>query len=106
MNKDIKKMLKIYKTIDRDWLGFKINKKDILTRHHIIKKVHWEINDISNYAILTEQSHQLLHKIENENLSLYNELNRLFMKLNQSQQPVTEEYYEEVSKVLKRGGLK
>ena len=95
-------MLKIYKTKKRDWMGYKIYRNAPLTRHHIFKKVYGGANDISNYALLIEKSHEELHRIERIDLQAYNELNNLFRELNESMQPPTEEYYQNVGKILKR----
>ena len=95
-------MLKIYKTKERDWLGYKIYRNIPLTRHHIFKRVYGGANDISNYALLIEKSHEDLHRIEKIDLQAYNELNNLFRQLNESMQPPNEEYYQNIGKILKR----
>lgn len=95
-------MLKIYKTKERDWLGYKIYRNTPLTRYHIFKRVYGGDNNISNYALLIEKSHENLHKIERIDLQAYNELNNLFRELNESMQPPNEEYYQNVGKILKR----
>lgn len=102
MNKDVKIMLKIYKTKERDWMGYKIYRNTLLTRHHIFKRVYGGDNNISNYALLIEKSHEDLHRIEKIDLQAYNELNNLFRELNESMQPPNEEYYQNVGKILKR----
>lgn len=83
-------------------MGYKIYRNTPLTRHHIFKKVYGGINDISNYALLTEQSHEDLHRIEKIDLKAYIELNNLFRELNKSMQPPNEEYYDKVNTILKR----
>lgn len=102
MNNDVKVMLRIYKTKEFDWMGYKTCKNCKLTRHHIFKKVYGGKNDISNYALLIEKSHELLHKLEKTDHKAYLELNELFKALNDSLAPPTEEYYIKVNKVLKR----
>lgn len=102
MNKDVKIMLRIYQTNDVDWMGYKICKNCKITRHHIWKKVYGGDNNISNYALLIEKSHELLHKLEQTDHEAYLELNALFRELNESMAPPTEEYYEKVNKILKR----
>ena len=95
-------MLQIYQTKDVDWMGYSICKNCEITRHHIWKKVYGGANDISNYALLIEKSHQLLHKLEQTDHEAYLELNALFRELNESMAPPTTEYYEKVNKILKR----
>ena len=57
-------MLKIYRTKKVDWMGFAVTKNCPLTRHHIFKRVYGGENNISNYALLIQKSHELLHKLE------------------------------------------
>ena len=102
MNNDVKLMLKIYQTYDIDWMGFEVTKNCFLTRHHIFKKVYGGDNNISNYALSIQKSHELLHKLEKTDHSAYLELNELFLELNRSMQPPNEEYYKKVDKILER----
>ena len=106
MNKDVKIMLKIYKTKKKDWLGYKVCKNCKLTRHHIFKKVYGGASDISNYALLIEKSHEYLHLLEQKDHNTFIELSKLFRELNDTMSPPTEEYYEKVRNVLKRTKVK
>lgn len=106
MNKDVKTMLKIYKTKNIDWLGYEVCSNCKLTRHHIFKKVYGGVSDISNYALLIEKSHEYLHLLEQKDHRAFIELSNLFRELNDSLAPPTEEYYEKVSKILKRTRVK
>ena len=99
-------MLKIYQTKDKDWLGYPIYKNTPLTRHHIFKYVYGGACDISNYALLIQVSHEYLHKIEHIDREAYNEIACLFRELNESMQPPTEEYYDNINKILKRVRVK
>ena len=102
MNADIKLMLKIYKTDKFDWMGGEIKKVEDLTKHHIDKKENGGENDISNYALLTEESHQLLNYIEEYYPEDYIRLNGLFLQLNRSLEAPTATYYDEVRCIIKR----
>ena len=101
MQADIKLMVKIYKTYEVDWMCDDIKNIEFLTKHHIIKREDGGPNDISNYALLTPRSHQLLHYLEENNYSAYCALNDLFRELNFSVEPPTAEYYEKVRKILR-----
>ena len=100
MNSDVKIMLKIYRTKKVDWMGFAVTKNCPLTRHHIFKRVYGGENNISNYALLIQKSHELLHKLEKIDHNAYLELNELFLELNRSMQPPDKEYYKNVGRVL------
>ena len=101
MNDDIKFMCRIYGTSDVDWMGAKIVNNN-LTRHHIVKKEDGGENGISNYALLTPESHHLLNYLEDNYVSDFNEINELLLSLNRSVKPPTKEYYEEMNAILKR----
>jgi len=102
INSDIVYMAKIYNTYERDWLGDPINSISELTRHHIVKKQYGGENGISNYALLTRNSHAFIHYLEDNYNLEYRYLNSLFLELNRSLTPPDLEYYEKVQKVLKR----
>ena len=101
MNEDIRVMMKIYGTYDRDWLGDEFKDPKELTRHHIIKKEDNGENDIGNYALLTSHSHILLHFLEVNYNKEYNFLNSKFLELNRSLKPPTIEYYEDIRRVMR-----
>lgn len=102
MLNQIEVMIKIFQTYEVDWMGDKINNLASLTRHHITKREHGGESSINNYALLTKNSHRLLHYFEQYYPKEYHELNALFLKLNRSGQPPTIEYYEEVREIVKR----
>jgi len=102
MNEDIRLMVKIYKTYEVDWMGDPFSDISALTKHHIVKKENGGENGISNYALLTRKSHDLLHFLETNYYEDYVNLNRLFLELNRSVKPPTIEYYSEVKKIVKR----
>ena len=89
MDKDIEFMMKIYGTYDVDWMGDEIKSPSSLTKHHIVKKENGGENGISNYALLTQTSHRLLHYLEEHNYKSYCMLNSMFLELNRSVNPPT-----------------
>ena len=101
MNEDTKFMCKIYETYDVDWMGAPI-KNNNLTRHHIVKKEDGGENGISNYALLTPESHHLLNYLEDNYVNEFNQINALLLNLNRTVKPPTKEYYEEMNAILKR----
>ena len=102
MNEDIKLMMKIYGTYEYDWLGDPFESESELTRHHIEKRENGGENDISNYALLTKKSHIFLHYLEDNYNKEYKYINSLFIELNNSKMPPSEEYYNNIFSVLKR----
>lgn len=77
-------------------------KKDILTFHHILEKRNGGKDRWENGALISYNSHQYLNYLDNEYHKIYKELNGMFYDLNRTYAPPTEEYYEEVKRILKR----
>lgn len=102
MNQDIEYMMKIYDTYKYDWMGDEIKNPSNLTRHHIIKREKGGKDVISNYALLTDNSHQLIHYLEIKDHNSYINLNELFLELNRSNMPPTSEYEDEVKRIIKK----
>lgn len=102
MNQDIELMIKSYETYEKDWMGDKIKNLSSLTRHHIVKKENGGENGISNYALLTKNSHSLLHYLEVNYYHEYVYLNNLFLELNRSLKKPTKDYYEKINIVMKK----
>ena len=102
MNSDLELMIKIYGTCDVDWMGDEIKSPSNLTRHHIIKKEDGGENEISNYALLTNESHHLIHYLEDNNYKAYCLLNNMFLDLNRSSMPPTKEYFNNIRVIIKK----
>lgn len=101
--KQIKKeMLKIYKPISNlDWMNYKLVKKDI-TYHHIVKKEHGGKETIDNGALLMPIAHQYLHLIECKDLKTYDNINKIFVFINEQQYEPTIEQREIIEYLLKQ----
>ena len=106
----LKEMIKIYKPKGVDWLGFKVNKKNPFSYHHIFKNVYGDYSDmdpdyqLNNGAILSEQGQRYIHSFETTDLKKYNELNNLLLELNRTRKPPTEEHWQKVKKIKNEKG--
>lgn len=94
----INKMLIIYGFNGKDWMGFRITKINPISNHHIIEKRNLpdelkEVENIENNAILSKESHKLLHMMEYYNPNLYEDYQYLFRLINDSQQPLNKEFW-------------
>lgn len=78
------KLLSIYNLNDRDWMNFKISKKNPLTYHHIMKRESGGKNEINNGALVTKLAHNFLHYIEYDDIHLYNKINDYFKIINEN----------------------
>ena len=76
------------------------SKKDILTFHHILEKRNGGKAIFENGALLSRSSHDYLNYLDAVYHKLYNELNGLFLELNRTYKPPTNDYYEEVNHIL------
>ena len=103
MSRKIIKDLKVTHNIkDRDFLGYKITRNSTLTIHHIIKKVYYEIDDPSNYALLVLESHNYLHSLERTDLHLYNEITSFFLEAKEQERQLDSNYFRDLSRVLRK----
>ena len=85
-----------------DWMGYPITSENPLTFHHIIKKADGGEMVKENGALLTIKAHSELNTIELKYPDTYKELNNLFIKLNQTGKPPTEEYWAELRDILSK----
>ena len=106
----LKEMIKIYRPKGVDWLGFKINKKNPFSYHHIFKNVYGDYSDmeldykLNNGAILSDRSQKYIHSFETTDLRKYNELNNLLLELNRTRKPPTEEHWQKVKRIRNEKG--
>lgn len=89
-------MIKIYQIDNYDWLNFKISNINNITFHHIIKNENGGKYSIDNGALLTSKSHEYLHIIENNNIIIYNELNKILKEINIQRHKPTEYQYKKI----------
>lgn len=94
--KVLDEMLRIFGYPKKDWMGYKISKKNYISYHHILEKRNDGEETIDNGALLSRTSHQLLHKIELINYDLYLEWQCLFLDLNNLKRPLTENEYAKI----------
>lgn len=93
-------MKKVYGVTNYDWMNFKITHDNPLTYHHIRKEEHGGKKNIYNGALLTELAQSYLHQIEKDAPEIYEELNAIFSKINDSKKPVTKKYSDIIEKLL------
>ena len=99
-NKNLKKMLKIYQPNGYDWMNFVLTRRNPYTFHHIVSRSDGGEDDISNGAILTRRAHDLLHILEYICPFAYDDLEDIFIRINESGKPLTDEMIREVDNIL------
>ena len=95
------RMLEIYQPTEFDWMYTPINSGSVWTIHHIYEKHCGGNTALDNAALLLKKSHQLLNMLESRNLDLFFEWNQLFMDINVSKCPPTDEFIREM-KILRK----
>lgn len=100
MDDTLKALIRIYQPNGTDWLNCKLSKKNPYTYHHILEVRNGGKRTIINGAILTANAHHFLNVVDLKEHRLYDELNYIFKELNRTGKPPTEDYYEEVNKIL------
>lgn len=98
----VMEMIEKYISNGVDWMGYPITEENIITFHHIIKKADGGEMSIENGAPLTSDAHEDLNYIEQKYPDTYIELTNLFIKLNQTKKPPTEEYWHELRHILSK----
>lgn len=105
----LKKMIKIYKPQQVDWLGYKITRKNPYSYHHCFKKIYGEYEDLDkDYllnigAILSAEGQAYIHSFENNgDYQGFRELNEILLELNQTKEPPTEEHWIKVKQFKER----
>lgn len=81
MNTTKMKMINIYKIENFDFMGYKLQKKDDITYHHIKKRENNGKLSVDNGALLTKTAHEYLHIIEVVDVDLYNYLNIILKEI-------------------------
>lgn len=84
------------------WMGYKLDRKNPFTYHHILEARRGGKITVDNGALLTYWAHHDLNQMEEHDKGLYNALNTLFKELNKTKKPPTKEYFKEVNGVLLR----
>lgn len=69
--------------------------------HHILKKADGGKVIWDNGALLNRESHDELHMLEWKKRWAYEELNKLFLLVNESMECPSKEHYEEVQYILR-----
>ncbi len=100
MKKVLRILVDIFEPNGVDWMNFKLSRDNPYTYHHIVKKSNGGDKSIDNGAILTRRAHSFLHMLEKSCPDAYNDLQNVFMKINGSKNPPTEEIIREVDEIL------
>lgn len=96
----VPQMLEIYKPVEFDWMHTAITKNSVFTIHHIKEANRGGKTTLDNCALLLKKSHRTLNMLESRDYVLYFAWNELFMDINISRQPPSDEHIREM-KLLK-----
>ena len=103
MDSILEKLIEQYGMYSVDWMGFKLSKNNPLTYHHIKKNSEKGKKTIENGAPLTRAAHRFLNDLEILNPDLYEEWNKLFKDINNSEAPPTTLHKNKIRALRKKG---
>ena len=83
MRETLRLMISQYSIHKIDWMGYKVNKENPYTYHHLKKKCHGGKETIENGAVLTRTGHEYLHIVESRDIELYNYINNVLKQINE-----------------------
>lgn len=94
-------LISIFKPVDMDWMGYKLNNPYDLSFHHIIKRENGGSYNFDNGALLKrDTSHEYLHIIEGKDLDMYVYINKILKEINTQRNRPTKKQLFEVEDVL------
>ncbi len=99
-NKNLKLMIRKYKPDGYDWMNFTLTRRNPYTFHHIISRSDGGEDSIDNGAILTRRAHDLLHLLEYVCPDAFEDLQNVFIRINQSHKCVTDDDICEIDDIL------
>ena len=100
MKRVLRIMVDIFQPEGIDWMNFALSRDNPFTYHHIVEKSKGGDKSIDNGAILTRRAHTFLHTLEKVCPDAYNDLQNVFLKINDSKKPVLDEYIKEIDEIL------
>jgi hypothetical protein len=100
MKRALRNKIEIYQPNDIDWMNFKLTRDNPYTLHHILEKRNGGDNSPDNLAILTKIAHKLLNVLDKVCPDAYDDLQDVFIKINGSGEPPTDEIINEVDDIL------
>ena len=95
-------MIDTYCVYGFDFMGYKLSKHNPYSYHHIVKKENGGNTSLENGAILTKNSHNLLHIIEYREYQIYITINQILRLINISKQAPTKEYLKIINDLLEQ----
>lgn len=100
MNKTLVVMGYIYNPDGFDWMNYKLTKHNKYTYHHIVERKNGGDDSVENGAILTEIAHRFLNILEQYCPDAYDDLQNVFIRINNSKIPPTCEIMREMDQIL------
>ena len=100
MKRALRNKIEIHKPNDIDWMNIRLSRDNPYTLHHIKEKRNGGDSSLANLAILTKSAHKLLNILDKICPDAYNDLQNVFMKINASLSPPTEEIVNEIDMIL------
>ena len=100
MKRVLRNMIDIFQPEGTDWMNFSLSRSNPYTYHHIVEKSRGGDKSIDNGAILTRKAHTLLHTLEAICPEAYQDLQNVFVKINATKSPITQDIINEIDQIL------
>ena len=100
MKRVLRIMIDIFQPEGVDWMNFALAKNNPYNFHHIVERRNGGEKSIDNGAILTRKAHTFLHMLENICPEAYQDLQEVFIRINGTKRPVTQDIVNEVDRIL------
>ena len=101
-NDPLRFLITIFQPDGYDWMNFAISKSNPYTYHHILERKNGGDVSIDNGAILTKRAHRFLHILQVYCPEAYNDLQDVFRRINDSKEPVTQQYVDEIDEIMRK----
>lgn len=102
MKRVLKNLVEIFQPNGFDWMNFTLSKNNPYTYHHIVEKSRGGDKSLDNGAILTKRAHKFLHTLQKVCPDAYQDLQNVFVRINASKEPVSQEIIDEIDEILKK----
>ena len=99
-NRNLKKLINIYKPDGYDWMNFVLTRRNPFTFHHIVSRCEGGEDTIKNGAILTRRAHDLLHLLEYICPDAYDDLQEIFIHINDTKNQPSDEIITKIDQIL------
>ena len=102
MEQTLQNLVFIFRPDGFDWMNFVLSKSNPYTYHHILERYNGGKRSVDNGAILTKKAHRFLNLLQLVYPDAYDDLQDVFRRINETKEPVTQEFVDEIDEILNK----